>query len=279
MKNRLRKASLIFILSLVGAATLDILGVVSELTTVLALLGAGASATTLLLPPKNRLEQVNTKTRLLDLKETINRCDRQLKLLDNYLDEKSYTQYAILARQVLPQLTDIRQEANSLKNEMDLNIYKRISKKLDMTSTDIKVQLEALNMPTDASPASQEEELVMKQAPELMTIYRNIQIDHQTILDKIKTSDSHNKAELTALHEAEMTRFQDILAGYLRIKAAPKDYYNADQRLATAKQALETFDKDLDETIRQLNENDLQDFEISLRMMAQKNQTSPNDNY
>lgn len=278
MKHRLRKASLILILSLVGAATLDILGVVSELTTVLALLGAGASATTLLLPPKNRLEQVNTKTRLLDLKETINRCDRQLKLLDNYLDEKSYTQYAILAQQVLPQLADIQSEADQLKQDMDLNIYKRISKKVGMTTTDIKVQLEALNMPTDLDPHNQEEADLLKLAPELMTTYANVQADHQTILKKIEEADLHNKAELTALHETEMTRFKDILAGYLKIKAEPKNYYKADERLAKAKAALEDFDKNLDETIRRLNESDLQDFEISLRMMAEKN-NQPNDHY
>ncbi|MGT2926558.1 hypothetical protein [Streptococcus cuniculipharyngis] len=278
MKKRTKRAGLIFALSILGVG-IDFAGGDLCLLTAFSLMGVATSATMLMLPSKNRLEQVNTKTRLLDLKETINRCDRQLKLLENYLDEKSYTQYAILARQLLPQLAEIGQEAKQLKDDMDLNIYKRISKKVEVTTTDIKVQLEALNMPTDSQPASMEEEKLMKLAPELMTIYRNIQIDHQTITEKIKTSNSHNKAELTALHEAEMARFHDILSGYLYIKESPKNYYKADERLASAKQAMETFDKDLDETIRQLNENDLQDFEISLRMMAQKNQTSPNDNY
>ena len=38
-------------------------------------------------------------------------------------------------------------------------------------------------------------------------------------------------------------------------------------RLEQAQKALEQFDLDLDETLRRLNESQLQDFEISLRMM------------
>ena len=64
-----------------------------------------------------------------------------------------------------------------------------------------------------------------------------------------------------------MKRFRDILEGYLKIKQSPKDYYNADARLEQAQKALEQFDLDLDETLRRLNESQLQDFEISLRMM------------
>ena len=36
-----------------------------------------------------------------------------------------------------------------------------------------------------------------------------------------------------------MDRFRDILDGYLKIKKAPKNYYNADERLAKAKAAME----------------------------------------
>ena len=77
-----------------------------------------------------------------------------------------------------------------------------------------------------------------------------------------------NKEELTALHEADMERFRDILEGYLKIKKSPKDYYNAEERLSQAKTAMEKIDLALDETLRKLNESDLKDFDISLRMMA-----------
>ena len=69
------------------------------------------------------------------------------------------------------------------------------------------------------------------------------------------------------MHDINMKRFRDILEGYLKIKQAPKDYYKADERLEQAQKALEQFDLDLDETLRRLNESQLQDFEISLRMM------------
>lgn len=63
----------------------------------------------------------------------------------------------------------------------------------------------------------------------------------------------------------------DILEGYLKIKQAPKNFYNAEERLEKARLAIEKFDKELDETLRQLNERDLKDFDISLRIMN-KNQ-------
>lgn len=107
---------------------------------------------------------------------------------------------------------------------------------------------------------------MLKLAPELAHLYNNIQQDHLTILKKIEKAD--NREELTALHEADMERFHDILDGYLKIKRAPKNYYNAEERLAKAKAAMEKFDLALDETLRKLNESDLKDFDISLRMMA-----------
>ena len=122
-----------------------------------------------------------------------------------------------------------------------------------------------MDITPNSAPASDEEKGILKRAPELTTVYNNIQRDHAIILEKIQDAD--NKEELTALHEANMNRFKDILAGYLKIKESPKDYYNSEERLIQAKAALEKFDLDLDETLRQLNEGDLKDFDVSLRMM------------
>ena len=47
-------------------------------------------------------------------------------------------------------------------------------------------------------------------------------------------------------------------------------FYNAEERLSSAKSAIEQFDLDLDETLRQLNEADLRDFDISLRILSKK---------
>ena len=196
---------------------------------------------------QSRLEKVNTKQRLQDLKDNIRIADRQVKLLDSYLDEKNYTQYVVNARQLL-------------------NIYKRVLKKAETIEKDIKFQLDRLDVSPVNPDISEEEADLLELAPELAHLYNNIQQDHLTILKKIENAD--NKEELTALHEADMDRFRDILDGYLKIKKAPKNYYNADERLAKAKTAMEKFDLALDETLRKLNESDLKDFDISLRMMA-----------
>ncbi|HEL2383311.1 TPA: hypothetical protein TZS71_001069 [Streptococcus suis] len=110
---------------------------------------------------------------------------------------------------------------------------------------------------------------ISEMAPEILETYCNIQRDNQVILEKLENTPD-KREELTAIHEANMSRFRDILQGYLKIKESPKDYFNAEERLAQAKLALETFDRDLDDTIKQFNEADMQDFEISLRMMKKK---------
>ncbi|HHT7803712.1 TPA: hypothetical protein ACT2HZ_001312 [Streptococcus suis] len=111
-----------------------------------------------------------------------------------------------------------------------------------------------------------EQEWIADLTPEILETYCNIQRDHLVILEKLEAT-TDKKEELTAIHEANMQRFQDILQGYMKIKQSPKDYFNAEERLAQAKSAMETFDSDLDNTIRQFNEADMQDFEVSLRMM------------
>lgn len=224
---------------------------------------------------QSRLDKVNTAQRLQDLKDTIQQADRQVKLLDAYLDDKDYTQYSVVARQLLPKIQDIQREAGALKDKMDLNIYKRVTRKAIQVEEDIKLQLEKLDIIPSTAPASDEEKDILKRAPELNQVYTNIQRDHAAIIDKIEGMD--NKAELTALHQANMHRFEDILAGYLKIKESPKDFYNAEERLSQAKAALEKFDLDLDETLRQLNESDLKDFDVSLRMMNAKHKDYAQD--
>ncbi len=54
-------------------------------------------------------------------------------------------------------------------------------------------------------------------APEILETYCNIQRDNLVILEKLeKVTDK--REELTAIHEANMNRFNDILQGYLKIK-------------------------------------------------------------
>ncbi|HFU4502173.1 TPA: hypothetical protein ACGPA6_001998 [Streptococcus suis] len=114
-----------------------------------------------------------------------------------------------------------------------------------------------------------EQKRISELAPEILESYCNIQRDNQVILEKLENA-TDKREELTAIHEANMNRFRDILQGYLKIKESPNDYFNGEERLAQAKLALETFDRDLDDTIKQFNEADMQDFEVSLRMMKKK---------
>ena len=76
---------------------------------------------------QSRLEKVNTKQRLQDLKDKIRIADRQVKLL-TVISMKNYTQYVVNARQLLPQIRHIKSELSELKAKMDLNIYKRVLK-------------------------------------------------------------------------------------------------------------------------------------------------------
>ncbi|MFC6995164.1 hypothetical protein [Streptococcus loxodontisalivarius] len=255
---------------IIGLAFLILIGLVLFIQYILPLLliGGAGYGVYKLATRKSSLQKANTAARLQDLKDSIGRCDRQLKLLENYLDEKDYTQYAVLANQVLPQLESIDKEAKELKNDMDLSIYKRIVKKAEDEKEDITAQLTKLHVTPSASPQTSDEKEIYKLAPEILETYRNIQADHRLVLEKLEKAD--NKAELEAIHDINMKRFDDILQGYLQIKRSPKDFYNADERLAQAKSALEKFDLDLDETLRKLNENQLSDFEISLRMMTQR---------
>ncbi|HFI0716276.1 TPA: hypothetical protein ACGO5G_001447 [Streptococcus suis] len=128
--------------------------------------------------------------------------------------------------------------------------------------------LKSEGSPRQAKPGD-EQAYIAELAPEILETYCNIQRDNQVILEKLENAPD-KREELTAIHEANMSRFRDILQGYLKIKESPKDYFNAEERLAQAKLALETFDRDLDHTIKQFNEADMQDFEISLRMMKKK---------
>lgn len=249
----------------VGIILLAVLGWIIQLLIPVLVLGGVGYGIYYLATRQTRLDKVNTAQRLQDLKDEIQVADRQVKLLDNYLDEKDYTQYSIVARQLLPKIQNIQSEATSLKDKMDLKIYKRVVKKAVEVEEDIKLQLEKLNISPNTAPASSEEKDIIKRAPELTEVYTNIQRDHASILEKIEQAD--NKAELLALHESNMKRFDDILTGYLKIKENPNNYYNAEERLAQAEAALEKFDLDLDETLRQLNESDLKDFDVSLRMM------------
>ena len=211
--------------------------------------------------------------RIEDLKSEIGHADRRIKKLEAYQEDGDQESYQNLALEILPQLTYIKNAANDLRGEIPTSVYQRIQTKIRTVTDEIDEQLKKIEREKKRKEAQPKKTSLEELAPELVATVRNIQIDHEAILQKISQSESNNKEELTAIHQSQMEHYEDILEGYLKIKASPKDFYNAEERLAKAKAAIEQFDLDLDEALRQLNEADLRDFDISLRILDKEKQT------
>lgn len=211
--------------------------------------------------------------RIEDLKSEIGQADRLIKKLEAYQEDRDQESYQNLALEILPQLTYIKNAANDLRGEIPASVYQRIQTKIRTVTDEIDEQLRKIERERKRKEAQPKKTSLEELAPELVATVRNIQIDHEAILQKISQSESNNKEELTAIHQSQMEHYEDILEGYHKIKASPKDFYNAEERLAKAKAAIEQFDLDLDEALRQLNEADLRDFDISLRILDKEKQT------
>lgn len=193
--------------------------------------------------------------------------------MEGYQEDGDQESYQNLALEILPQLTYIKNAANDLRGEIPASVYQRIQTKIRTVTDEIDEQLRKIEREKKRKEAQPKKTSLEELAPELVATVRNIQIDHEAILQKISQSESNNKEELTAIHQSQMEHYEDILEGYLKIKASPKDFYNAEERLAKAKAAIEQFDLDLDEALRQLNEADLRDFDISLRILDKEKHT------
>ena len=211
--------------------------------------------------------------RIEDLKSEIGHADRRIKELEGYQEDGDQESYQNLALEILPQLTYIKNAANDLRGEIPASVYQRIQTKIRTVTDEIDEQLRKIEREKKRKEAQPKKTSLEELAPELVATVRNIQIDHEAILQKISQSESNNKEELTAIHQSQMEHYEDILEGYLKIKASPKDFYNAEERLAKAKAAIKQFDLDLDEALRQLNEADLRDFDISLRILDKEKHT------
>jgi len=211
--------------------------------------------------------------RIEDLKSEIGHADRRIKELEGYQEDGDQESYQNLALEILPQLTYIKNAANDLRGEIPTSVYQRIQTKIRTVTDEIDEQLKKIEREKKRKEAQPKKTSLEELAPELVATVCNIQIDHEAILQKISQSESNNKEELTAIHQSQMEHYEDILEGYLKIKASPKDFYNAEERLYKAKAAIEQFDLDLDEALRQLNEADLRDFDISLRILDKEKQT------
>ena len=266
-----------------NTSALAILGVlflvflISNLLPVILIGGVGVG-TYFLLTRKSRRQKRLAHEQLALLKTNLKQSEKEMFQLGQLLDQQKYQKFESGAQQLLKKLNSYSYLIYSIQKYIPIQDFTKVSQTINQQTAAIQTELKKRERPLkpqnqksdphtapQGKPASSEEEWVLQIAPEIIQSYRNIQKDHQLILQKIK--EAQNQSELEVLHGINMKRFRDILEGYLKIKQYPKDYYNADARLEQAQKALEQFDLDLDETLRRLNESQLQDFEISLRMM------------
>lgn len=266
-----------------NTSALAILGVlflvflISNLLPVI-LIGGAAVGTYYLITHKSRRQKRLAHEQLALLKTNLKQSEKEMFQLGQLVDQQKYQKFESGAQQLLKKLNSYSYLIYSIQKYIPIQDFTKVSQTINQQTAAIQTELKKREFPLkpqnqksdphvapQGKPASSEEEWVLQIAPEIIQSYRNIQKDHQLILQKIK--EAQNQSELEVLHGINMKRFRDILEGYLKIKQSPKDYYNADARLEQAQKALEQFDLDLDETLRRLNESQLQDFEISLRMM------------
>lgn len=162
--------------------------------------------------------------RIEDLKAEIGQADRRIKELESYQEYGKKEDYHDLALQILPQLTYIKNVAKELRDEIPASVYQRIQTKITTVTEEIDKQLQKIEREKRQKEAQPKKTSLEELAPELVATVRNIQIDHEAILQKISQSESNNKEELTAIHQSQMEHYEDILQGYLKIKASPKDF-------------------------------------------------------
>lgn len=210
-------------------------------------------------PKQLTVKQVQSKIKDLD---------RDIKLLQGYREGGDLNNYQQLAPKIIDKLRQVKEEIKQIKQQVKPTTYHRLRDRIAKEEQQIQSDLNLIQINSEELQHRQAQTRLEKLAPELLKTVTSIDRDSQTITQKIKNANSGNQAELLQLHQTQMVRYQTILEGYLKIKESPKDYYDAEQRLLAAKEAIEQFDLDLDEQLRQLNENDMHDFEVNLRLMT-----------
>lgn len=227
----------------------------------------------------------NKKMRIEYLRQDIQKVDLDLKQLDFFHNQGNIQSYQELAEPTLARLEQIQTEAIDLRKKLGLKRYNTIRKQAGTYQQQVLYQLqeykqldyqEQARLQENQVPPLDDNQWDGPIPEEIRETYLNIQRDHQEIVRKIEESTGGNQQELMAVHQAQMKNFQEILNGYLKIYHDPKDYYQAKQRLQKAQAAMEQFDLLLDETLKQLNETDMRDFEISLRILSPEDQTGDN---
>lgn len=146
-------------------------------------------------------------------------------------------------------------------------VASRFRPKGNLNRPDILYQTDQQITDTDTFKKIQ---LIQHVAPEILERYTTIEKSNQQIVDKLKASQLSNKAELLAIHQGNMRNFRDVLDGYLKIKQAPSQFYKAQERLEQGRTTFTRVETILTDTLRQINENDMMNFEISLRLLEKE---------
>jgi hypothetical protein len=203
--------------------------------------------------------------RLRALQKTIITFDEELKVYDRFKEQEDYQNVERLAKKFLPQLAQMRTEIEDLKEHVPDDDYQRITKNIALNIDEFTLKLSQLDELIATAEKKKQLKLVALFAPELLTTYQNIRKDDTLIREKIV---SHaNPAEQTALQDSRMKHFEEIIDAYLDIKQAPKNYHNAEKRLATSKETLEQFDLELDQVLQELNEEKMRQLDVNLRLL------------
>lgn len=225
-------------------------------------------------PILRKADRKRTNARLDFLTTRLASNSRQLK---KTTAAKFPTDYQRLQQQVALDMADLTQLLKAKKRQLpsltSQSAWELIEEAKSLLPTQKAVERpKTLPLPKELSDLSLQD--LQVHFPEIWPILANIYQDDEEIRQKLAAKTLPNKQELLAIHEANMGRYQDILEGYIKLKTSPKDYYQAEERIEKSRQALNLFDLQLDETLRQINEGDMMAFEISLRMIESQKSES-----
>lgn len=227
----------------------------------------GGYAVTSHLPGKGQPRLIGGQAKKLglvkDLKTRVKSLNQALEDLAANRDKLDLLSYRSKAQHLLAGLSQLRQDLTKHKRHLETATYERLLKRIETEENQLSQTLLEEERPR---PAVREPELADLPADIAETVTGIFQ-DSQTIVDQIKASTSGNQAELLQLHQTNMDRFTSILNGYLAIHRQPNHYFQAQDRLHTAKTSMEGFAHSLKEQLRQLNENDMREFEVNLRLL------------
>ncbi|MGT2755656.1 hypothetical protein [Streptococcus ovuberis] len=223
----------------------------------------------LVIPFFRSVDRKRTEARLNFLTTRLAGNTRQLK---QTTASKFPTDYLRLQQQIATDLSDLSKLLTAKQAKLALptsqSAWDLIEEARSLLPTKGQLERPKILLPKAATKDLTDEQLKTL-VPEVWSSIESIRHDDQAIRQKLASPTIPNKQELLAIHEANMNRYVEVLEAYLKMKASPKDYYQVEERLAKSKQAFQTFDLQLDETLRQINEGDMMGFEVSLRMITQ----------